>query len=264
MRLPKGIARVLVSEDDIRLRMRTLADEIIEFYRGKEEVLVLGVLSGCLVFMADLVRAMHASAEEHKATQANTGEGSSSAVATRVTLDFIRAESYTGATTVRNKHGVASEDDKEAGVFRAMKAGNGGPDALRGKHVILVDDIVDTGRTLEAISAAVEGAEAYIPHARIRSCQHVVRAHDHFIVCLFVCLFVCLCVCLFVCLFVCVCVCHFISPDDRIPESFWADGVPEARGHLIFRKQARGLPRADAAPRRKAGGADDGNECDEG
>ena len=71
MRLPKGIARVLVSEDDIRLRMRTLADEIIEFYRGKEEVLVLGVLSGCLVFMADLVRAIHASAEEHKATTAS-------------------------------------------------------------------------------------------------------------------------------------------------------------------------------------------------
>ena len=206
-RLPKGIARVLVSEDDIRLRMRTLADEIIEFYRGKEEVLVLGVLSGCLVFMADLVRAMHASAEVHKATEANTEEGASSAVATRVTLDFIRAESYTGATTVRNKHGVASEDDNGAGVFRAMKAGNGGPDALRGKHVILVDDIVDTGRTLEAISAAIEGAEACIPHTRIRSCQHVVRAHDHFIVCLFVC--VCACVraraCVCMCVHVCAC-----------------------------------------------------------
>ena len=165
--LPEGIARVLVTEGEIEERMRTLADEILTCYEGEPEVLVLGVLSGCVVFLADLVRAMHARAERRAGAGAGGGDGRAGPAGptTRVKMDFIRAESYTGATTVRapgvgggGGGGGADAAGAAGAIFRTMKAGNGGARALEGKHVILVDDIVDTGRTLEAISSAIEGA----------------------------------------------------------------------------------------------------------
>ena len=101
---------VLLSSEQIRERIVQLATEIESDYPGEEEVHLVGVLKGGFVFMADLVRSMSA----------------------RVTLDFIAVSSYQKST-------------KSSGEVRLLKDLD---TQLEGRHVIIVEDIVDTGLTL--------------------------------------------------------------------------------------------------------------------
>ncbi len=55
--LPDGIERILVSEEQVRARVRELGDELSAHY-GDRKPLLVGVLTGAYVFMADLSRAM--------------------------------------------------------------------------------------------------------------------------------------------------------------------------------------------------------------
>ena len=100
----------LISTEQIQARTRELAAEIEHDYPAGEEIHLVGVLKGGFMFMADLVRAMSA----------------------RVTLDFIAVSSYAGST-------------RSSGEVRLMKDLDTG---LEGRHVIIVEDIVDTGLTL--------------------------------------------------------------------------------------------------------------------
>ncbi|MFW5908979.1 MAG: hypoxanthine phosphoribosyltransferase [Desulfosalsimonas sp.] len=102
----------VLSEEEIRKRVTDLAQRISEDYRD-EPLVMIGVLKGAFVFMADLVRQMTIPVE----------------------IDFIRASSYGKADTSSGK--VSFSD--EAGTD------------LEGKHVLLVEDILDTGRTIERL-----------------------------------------------------------------------------------------------------------------
>jgi len=101
---------VLLSAETIQSRVRELAEEIERDYEPDAAIHLVGVLKGGFVFMADLVRAM----------------------GPRVTLDFIAVSSYAKST-------------KSSGEVRLLKDLDSG---LEGRHVIIVEDIVDTGLTL--------------------------------------------------------------------------------------------------------------------
>ena len=102
--------RVLLSAEQIDERVRALGAEIEADYPRDDEIHLVGVLKGGFMFMADLVRAMSA----------------------RVTLDFIAVSSYQRGT-------------RSSGEVRMLKDLDSG---LEGRHVIIVEDIVDTGLTL--------------------------------------------------------------------------------------------------------------------
>jgi hypoxanthine phosphoribosyltransferase len=99
----------VLERDTIQQRVERIGQRISEDYKGLDLVLI-GVLKGAFIFMADLVRALRIPVE----------------------VDFVQAASY-GAGTV------------SSGSIRLLKA----PDLdIRNKQVLLVEDIVDTGLTL--------------------------------------------------------------------------------------------------------------------
>jgi hypoxanthine phosphoribosyltransferase len=122
-----AIAEVLLSEEQIRAKVAELAGAVSREYAGKRLVMV-AVLNGAAIFAADLLRALSIPAE----------------------LEFVGLSSY-GCSTV-------SCGEVELTKDVACE--------LRGKHVLVVEDIVDTGRTL---SALVECLKTRDP-ASIRVC----------------------------------------------------------------------------------------------
>ncbi len=103
---------VLFSEDQIQRRIAELGAAITTEYRGRDLVLV-GVLKGSCVFMADLMRAIDL----------------------ELTIDFMSVSSY--------KDGTVSTGDVE--ILKDLS------NPIRDKDVIVVEDIVDTGLTLSRL-----------------------------------------------------------------------------------------------------------------
>jgi hypoxanthine phosphoribosyltransferase len=108
---------ILIPRDKIQGRVKELADQICSDYKGKEPVLI-GVLNGVVFFIADLARQM--------------------TIPTK--MDFVRAASYGAGMT-------------SSGTVRLTKDVE---IPIRGKPVILVEDIVDTGLTLTHIVKILE------------------------------------------------------------------------------------------------------------
>ena len=102
--------RVLISSDDIQARIRTMAAEIQRDHAGVDELHIVCVLKGAFLFLADLIRTMDM----------------------KVTLDFMALSSYAKGTS-------------SSGEVRLLKDLDA---ALQGRHVLIVEDIVDTGLTL--------------------------------------------------------------------------------------------------------------------
>lgn len=105
---------VLITAEQIHRRIGELAEQIAPAYRG-EPLTILGVLTGSLMFLSDLVRRLDVP----------------------LRIGFIQASSYSGATT-------------EPG---ALHIGNEIRGDVRGRHVLLLDDILDTGQTLRSLLA---------------------------------------------------------------------------------------------------------------
>lgn len=120
------------SEAEIHAAVQRMARQISEDLRG-ERPLVVGILKGCLVFLADLLRELEIPFE----------------------LDFVRARSY-GAGT------------KSAGAVEITKDVETN---LEGRHVLVVEDIADTGLTMDVV---VERIKAGRP-ASVRRCALLVR-----------------------------------------------------------------------------------------
>ena len=104
------IARVLLSESELAARVAELGARITADYRDSGDLLLIGVLKGCAVFMVDLARAIDLP----------------------VSIDFIAVASY-GAST------------ESSGVVRLLKDLEVD---LGGRHVLIVEDIIDSGLTL--------------------------------------------------------------------------------------------------------------------
>lgn len=104
-----GELKVLISEEKLQQRIKEIAKEIAEEYHGKEITFVC-ILKGSVSFTVDLARNM----EED------------------VRLEFIRVSSY----------GEGTESTGEIKMKLDLK------DSIEGKDVIVIEDIVDTGRTL--------------------------------------------------------------------------------------------------------------------
>jgi hypoxanthine phosphoribosyltransferase len=104
-----ALGPLVVAEEDLQRRIGELGDQITEDYRGRVPLLV-GVLKGAFVFMSDLARAIHLPVE----------------------FDFMAVASYGTAT-------------RTSGVVRIVKDLDLD---LTGRHVLVVEDIVDSGLTL--------------------------------------------------------------------------------------------------------------------
>lgn len=105
----QDLARVLITEEQLRTRVRKLGAQISRDYEGRD-LLLVGVLRGVIVFMADLLRA----------------------ITIPVAVDLIGISSY----------GPSIETH---GVVRLTKDLE---ESIEGRHVLFVEDIVDTGLTL--------------------------------------------------------------------------------------------------------------------
>jgi len=110
--------QILIDTPELQARVRALGSELVERFRSVEEpLLVIGVLRGSVFFMADLVRAMDRPLE----------------------TEYIRASSY-----------------GEARVSSGQVTLSGDRPDVAGRHVLLVEDIVDTGLTLSTLTKALE------------------------------------------------------------------------------------------------------------
>ena len=103
----------LISEDEIAGRVRALAGEIDAGFAGTEKLLVVGLLRGSFIFMADLVRCLSVPLE----------------------VDFIEASSY----------GNSTESSREVRILKDLRG------EIEGHDVLVVEDLVDTGHTLDHV-----------------------------------------------------------------------------------------------------------------
>ena len=116
----KEIAKILVSKEDIAKRVKELAAEINSDYAGKP-LMVVCILRGATIFFADLFREL-------------TGD---------VEVDFIAVSSYGS--------GVAS-----SGEVKMLKDFSS---PVAGKHLLIVEDIIDTGTTLVYLKKLLEARQ---------------------------------------------------------------------------------------------------------
>jgi hypoxanthine phosphoribosyltransferase len=112
-----AIGEVLVPEDELRRRVSELAAEISADYAGKD-LLLVGVLKGAIFFIADLMRELQVGCE----------------------VDFMAISSYGAATD-------------SSGVVRILKDLD---ITLEDRHVLVVEDIVDSGLTLSYLMRNLE------------------------------------------------------------------------------------------------------------
>jgi hypoxanthine phosphoribosyltransferase len=113
VRLTLNPGRLLISQAQIRARVRQLGREITRHYTG-ERLLFLGIMNGALLFMADLLRAVELDSE----------------------VTCVRLASYQGT--------------ESTGRLRGLEAMG---ESFHGRKVLIVDDILDTGTTLAGVVA---------------------------------------------------------------------------------------------------------------
>lgn len=116
--LHPDLARILVSSEAIQRRVKEMADQISRDYSGIERLYIVGILKGAFIFLADLTRELSV---PH-------------------VVDFMALSSY-GKTT-------------ESGAVRILMDLR---EPIEGQHVLIVEDIVDTGHTLSYLHHILEG-----------------------------------------------------------------------------------------------------------
>ena len=103
----------MISAKAIAARVEALAKEISEFYAGTEKLVVVGLLRGSFIFIADLVRELDLPVE----------------------VDFLEVSSY----------GNSTESSREVRILKDLRG------EIEGRDVLVVEDIVDTGYTLKHV-----------------------------------------------------------------------------------------------------------------
>ncbi|MCS6985347.1 MAG: hypoxanthine phosphoribosyltransferase [Leptospiraceae bacterium] len=103
----------LISQQELRDRVRELGEEITKDYQGKDTLRVIGALKGCFVFMADLIRE----------------------IKIPVRVDFMEVSSY----------GNQAQTSGNVKIIKDLTHD------IAGEHVLFTEDIVDTGLTLNFV-----------------------------------------------------------------------------------------------------------------
>jgi len=104
---------VMISEQEIKDRVSQLGQQITEHYQDSDNLVMVGLLRGSFVFMADLARA----------------------IKVNHSVDFMTASSY----------GNSMESSRDVHILKDLD------DNIEGKDVLLVEDIIDTGNTLSKV-----------------------------------------------------------------------------------------------------------------
>ena len=109
----KHTVEVLISTEQVDARIKALGQAINSHYQDAEELVMVGLLRGSCVFLADLCRQIELP----------------------VRLDFMTASSY----------GSSMESNRDVRILKDLD------DDIQGKHVLIVEDIIDTGNTLSKV-----------------------------------------------------------------------------------------------------------------
>jgi hypoxanthine phosphoribosyltransferase len=117
----KDIAKVLLSQEEIAAKVTEIGAQISKDYAGKDPI-IISVLKGSFMFMADLVRAIDV----------------------ECTVDFMSVSSY----------GSGTESSGEVKIVKDFD------NSINGRHVIIVEDILDSGRTLSYLMKTLEARGA--------------------------------------------------------------------------------------------------------
>ena len=119
--LEQDILKVLVTEEELTKRVNELGEELFDKFADKNPIFV-GVLKGCFIFMADLVRATQIKSE----------------------LEFIGLSSYNSGTSSSGVVEITRDLQKD----------------ITNRHVIVVEDILDSGNTLSFLKKLLEAKGA--------------------------------------------------------------------------------------------------------
>jgi len=114
--MKNDIERVLISEEELQSKVRELGQKISQDFKGKDPLFV-GVLKGCFIFMSDLLRY----------------------VDIKCTMDFMAVSSYAGTSSTG-----------------AVKINKDLSQDIEGRHIIIVEDILDSGVTLSYLKKYLE------------------------------------------------------------------------------------------------------------
>lgn len=130
------LARILITPEAIEQRVRELAQQIDRDYQGVDRLYVIGILKGAFIFLADLTR--HLSVPH--------------------AVDFMALSSY-GKTT-------------QSGAVRILMDLR---EPIERQHVLVVEDIVDSGHTLDYLIHLLQGRQP----ASLRTCALVRKQREH-------------------------------------------------------------------------------------
>ena len=109
-----GIKRQLITKEELQKKVKELGVEITEDFKNENEpLIVIGLLKGSIVFMADLIREIKLPLE----------------------IDFIEASSYREGT----------QSSREVKILKDLRS------TISGKNVLVVEDIIDSGFTLKKV-----------------------------------------------------------------------------------------------------------------
>ena len=118
MSTPNYVIDPMISAKSIAARVESLADEISDHFNDTEKLIVVGLLRGSFVFIADLVRELDLPVE----------------------VDFLETSSY----------GDGTESSREVRILKDLRG------EIEGRDVLVVEDIVDTGHTLNHVIHLLE------------------------------------------------------------------------------------------------------------
>ena len=119
--LHSDLAQVIISEEEIQKRVKELAAQIEKDYADVERIMLIGILKGAFIFLADLARALNIN---H-------------------TVDFMAVSSY----------------GKSGAVSGAVRLVLDVREPVVNEHIIIVEDIVDSGNTLSYLYHTLKGRQ---------------------------------------------------------------------------------------------------------